>query len=72
MEPTFGYHPNLTLSADVGRHGMDQSDGVVSDVYGAVDNSPKYLGALVLGSLVTLVALKALGFRFSFGVSGGR
>jgi hypothetical protein len=72
MDAPFGYHPNLTLNADVGRHVMDQSGGVVNDVYGAVDNSPKYLGALVLGSLVTLVALKALGFRFSFGVSAGR
>jgi len=45
---------------------------VGQDIYGQVDNSPKYVGALVLGSLVTLVALKALGFRFSFGVSAGR
>lgn len=50
---------------------MDPS-GAEQDVYGQVDNSPKYVGALVLGGLLTLVALKALGFRFSFGVSAGR
>lgn len=47
-------------------------EAVAQDVYGQIDNSPKYVGALVLGSLLTLVALKALGFRFSFGVAAGR
>lgn len=49
-----------------------EPQGLTDEVFGSVDNSPKYVGAVVLGSLLTLVALKALGFRFSFGVSAGR
>lgn len=70
MEPIFGYHPNPTYTAEGGLS-MDPS-GAQQDVYGQIDNSPKYVGAIVLGALLTLVALKALGFRFSFGVSAGR
>lgn len=32
---------------------------------------PNYLAAAVVGSVVTLVALRAAGFRFSFGASVG-
>jgi hypothetical protein len=43
-----------------------------SDVYGGVDQSSRYVGMLVLLALAGLIAFKALGFRFSFGVAGGR
>lgn len=68
--PIFGHHPNPTYTAQGGM--PVDPEALAQDVYGQVDNSPKYVGALVLGSLLTLVALKALGFRFSFGVSAGR
>jgi len=38
------------------------------DVGEYVDNSPQMIAGLVLGALVTMVALKALGFRFAIGV----
>lgn len=69
MDSPFGYHPNPTY---VAQGGMVEPQGLTDEVFGSVDNSPKYVGAVVLGSLLTLVALKALGFRFSFGVSAGR
>lgn len=68
----FGYHPNLTLDAEVERHWLVNPQDVIQEVNGGIDNSSKYVGAIVLGALGTLVALKALGFRFSFGVSAGR
>lgn len=43
-----------------------------SDVYGGVDQSSRYVGALVLLALAGLIAFKAMGFRFSFGVAAGR
>lgn len=70
MEPAFGFHPEPKYHSQ-GALPMNPEE-VAQDIYGQVDNSPKYIGALVLGSLLTLVALKALGFRFSFGVSAGR
>jgi hypothetical protein len=71
MEPLFGFHPYPTYVAEGGQSAMEP-DAVSADTYGQIDNSPRYVGAIVLGSLLTLVALKALGFRFSFGVSAGR
>lgn len=35
------------------------------------DGTPRVLAAMLLGALVTLIALRALGFRFSFGVGVG-
>lgn len=49
----------------------DQSD-VMDDLAGAIDNTPKFVAGLVLGSLFVLVALKAAGFRFVVGVNVGR
>lgn len=70
MAEPFGYHPNLTATAKAGL--PMEPDAVSAENYGAIDNSPKYVGAIVLASLAGLIALKALGFRFSFGVSAGR
>lgn len=33
-----------------------------------IDNSPQIVACLVLGGLITMVALKGLGFRFAIGV----
>lgn len=70
MDAPFGYHPNLTYTAEGGT--SMQPEEVAAEHYGAIDNSPKYVGALVLAALVGLIAMKAAGFRFSFGVSAGR
>lgn len=35
-----------------------------------IDGTPKVVGALVIGSVLVLAALKGAGFRFNFGVSG--
>lgn len=66
----FGYHPYETITANEGQ--LMQPEEFGSDIYGGVDNSSRYVGVLVLGALAGLIAAKALGFRFSFGVAGGR
>jgi hypothetical protein len=68
----FGYHPYPTYVAEGGIQTTMNPEELGQDVYGQIDNSPKYVGAVVLGALLTLIALKALGFRFAFGVSAGR
>lgn len=37
-----------------------------------IDDTPKIVAGFGLGALAVLVALKAFGFRFSFGVAAGR
>jgi hypothetical protein len=69
MDP-FGFHPYRTITANEGTVEMPEEMG--SDVYGGVDQSSRYVGMLVLLALAGLIAFKALGFRFSFGVAGGR
>jgi hypothetical protein len=66
----FGYHPYPTPTANEGA--SVNPEEMASDIYGGVDNSSRYVGALVLGALAGLIAMKALGFRFSFGVAAGR
>jgi hypothetical protein len=71
VEPQFGYHPLLTLNAEVERamYGTsDANDGIAAQVYGDIDNTPKAVALFGLGALATLIALKALGFRFAIGV----
>jgi len=71
MEPTLGYHPNLTYHAEVNRtmFGASNMDsGTAAQVYGDVDNCPKAVGGLILFALIGVVGLKALGFRFAIGV----
>lgn len=65
----FGYHPYPTYVAEPGE--SVNPEEIASDVYGGIDNSSRYVGALVLGALAALVAMKALGFRFAFGVKAG-
>jgi len=63
----FGFHPYQvgTGIADTKRSLGQTMD---FDVGEYVDNSPQMIAGLVLGALVTMVALKALGFRFAIGV----
>lgn len=71
MEPQFGYHPLLTLHAESERAMFgtsDSADGIAAQVYGDIDNTPKAVALIGLGALVTLIGLKALGFRFAIGV----
>lgn len=48
--------------------GDDGDAGFASQVYGDIDNTPKCVALFGLGALVTLIGLKALGFRFAIGV----
>ena len=44
--------------------------GIASDAIGVIDSTPAIVAGFVLGATITLVALKAAGFRFNFGVGG--
>ena len=66
----FGYHPNRTYIANEGTSVTPEEQA--SNVYGGIDNSSRYVGAVVIGALAALIAMKAMGFRFSFGVAAGR
>lgn len=70
MAEPFGYHPYETYTANEGES-MNPEE-MASDIYGGVDNSSRCVGVIVLLALAGLIAAKALGFRFSFGVAGGR
>jgi hypothetical protein len=45
----------------------------IDDLYPnlGIDSTPRFVGGIVLGAVATLIALKAAGFRFSFGVGVG-
>lgn len=70
--PPFGYHPHLTTHAETARAMYGQGDtanqGVASQVYGDIDNTPKSVALIGLGMLGILFALEFLGFRFVIGV----
>jgi len=70
MADPFGFHPNPTYTAKAGL--PMEPDAVSAEHYGEIDNSPKYVGAVVLAALAGLIAMKGFGFRFSFGVNAGR
>jgi len=40
-------------------------------VFDDIDNTPKVVGGIVLGSVAVLVLLKAAGFRFTFSANVG-
>jgi len=42
--------------------------GFASELTGAIDSTPAVVAGFVLGATVVLIALKAAGFRFNFGV----
>lgn len=48
--------------------GPPVEDGFIADLN---NKTPNVLAAMALGSIATLVVLRALGFRFSFGVNVG-
>jgi hypothetical protein len=59
--------------ATTGRNTMEpDSRDVMDELAGAIDNTPKFVAGLALGSLLVLVALKAAGFRFVVGVNVGK
>lgn len=40
-------------------------------VYDDIDNTPKIVGAIVLGSVAVIALFKVVGFRFNFGANVG-
>lgn len=54
-------------------NGPPPEDGVMGSEYSEflTKRAPNTLAAMVAGSVLTLIVLRAAGFRFSFGVSVG-
>lgn len=48
---------------------VNRDDDFVTDLFGAVDNTPKLVAGFALGGLAVLFALKAMKFRFVFGAN---
>lgn len=65
----FGYHPYSVRggTADVARSFGGTKVGSF-DVGDVVDDSPQVIAGMVLGALIAMFALKALGFRFAMGI----
>ena len=71
----------LTQMNITGRRMPDQVgvSGMASDRVGSkptqydldIDSTPGIVAALTVGAIIGLVALKVVGFRFVFGVTGG-
>lgn len=56
-----------------GSNSRTANERVLENEFGvsdAIDETPKVVGVLVIGSVLVLAALKGAGFRFNFGVSG--
>lgn len=62
-----GMHPNLETQSYMNMGG-GIPDGFFSEHGSDIDSTPLFVAGLVLGAAVALVALKAAGFRFNFGV----
>lgn len=57
-------------SSAPGRHGAG-NDGIVGELGGAIDSTPRFVAGIVLGAAITIFALRVAGFRFSFGANIG-
>lgn len=63
-----GIGPSANANVGLGDKRMNTIGQSFGDVGEYIDDSPQVIAGVVLGALVTLVALKALGFKFVIGV----
>lgn len=62
-------HPVLQMQQSINSGGrLNPISGIASDAIGVIDSTPAIVAGFVLGATITLVTLKAAGFRFNFGV----